>query len=140
MVEQPTKVFLSYALTDRAVAERIRRVLQQHSFQVFDPGFELQLGENWAERIGKELSDSDAMVVLLSSESVKSLNLRSEIGFALGSSNYQNRVIPVLIEPTEDIPWILRTFPMVKLSDSVDPGQEVLKALLGAIRGAANVM
>jgi len=51
---------------------------------------------------------SKAMVVLISPDSMRSKHVRQEIEYALGDPNYEGRVFPVEIRPTEDVPWILR--------------------------------
>lgn len=48
------------------------------------------------------------MIVLLSPESMRSDHVRREIEYALGDPNYEGRLFPVLVRPTENIPWILR--------------------------------
>ncbi len=41
--------------------------------------------------------------------------MRREVEFALGAPQYRGRLIPVLVRPTADMPWILTKFPIVKL-------------------------
>jgi len=75
---------------------------------------ELLPGENPWLTIGKALEDSHALVVLLSPESVKSELLNSELEYALGNENFRDRVFPVLVRPTKQIPWILKSLKYTK--------------------------
>ena len=59
------KVFLSYAMSDRAIAEKIRLKLSSAGLDVLDSEEFLVPGENWASRIGDALEGSGAMVVVL---------------------------------------------------------------------------
>ena len=102
------RVFLSYATPDRAYAQRLASRLTKEGYQVWDAGSELHPGDNWSLKIGEALQRSKAMVVLVSPEAVKSEWLRREVEYALGSANYAGRLIPIVVRPTKEIPWILR--------------------------------
>ena len=58
------------------------------------------------------------MVVLLSPDSVSSDWVRREIEYALGDPNYAGRLFPVLVRPTEDVPWILRKLEILHAKDN----------------------
>lgn len=55
------------------------------------------------------------MVVLISPKSVKSEQVEHEIQFALTRPQYKGRLIPVVVRPTKDIPWILTKFPVIRV-------------------------
>jgi hypothetical protein len=107
------KVFLSYAKPDQAYAQRLASGLAKEGYQVWDARNELLHGDNWSLRIGEALQQSDAMVVLLSPDAVKSEWIRREVEYALGSANYAGRLIPIVVRPTKEIPWILRKLKLV---------------------------
>ena len=65
-------------------------------------------GDNAASEISDALEGSDAVIVLVAPESMRSAWVRQEINFALGSPRYAGRLIPVLVKPTDEIPWILQ--------------------------------
>ncbi len=109
------KVYISYSSEDREVAKKVVSKLEQAGFEPWDPAAALFAGDNWALHIGKALQDSDAMVLLISPKSMKSEWVRHEIEFALGSPRYKGRLIPVMVKPTKDIPWILKRLPMVQI-------------------------
>jgi hypothetical protein len=107
------QVFLSYAAADRDVAGELAKGLQKLGYDVWYSDGRLYPGDNWPLEIGKALKESDAMVVLLSPESVRSESVNREIQFALSSQNYQRKLIPVLQRPTRGFPWILKRFHII---------------------------
>jgi len=76
---------------------------------------EILPGENFSLEVGKALERSEAIIILLSPDSVESSNVRSEIAYALSSPKFEGRVFPVVVKPTSGIPWFLQTFPMIHL-------------------------
>lgn len=113
------QVFISYNWKDQALAVRVAQVLRDEGFQVWNDS-EILPGENPGEAVARALCDSDAMVVLLTPNSVQSPQLRNELGYALGEERYRGRVIPVYAVPPEllaEAPWILKRFQGVKLAN-----------------------
>jgi hypothetical protein len=113
------KVFLSYSEKDSDVAKELAAQLEKAGFDTWDPAEVRFPGDNWALRIGKALQESEAMVVLISPDSMKSKTVRQEIDYALGSSRYKGRLIPVVVKPTKDSPWILKKLPSVSIGGNV---------------------
>jgi hypothetical protein len=104
------QIFLSYDKADRTYAKALSAQLERRGFSVWSPGEEVLPGDNVWLRVGEALKKSKAMVVLVSPDSMRSEYVRREIEYALGDPNYQGRLFPVQVRPTEDIPWILRKF------------------------------
>lgn len=113
------KVFLSYTEADREVAKGLASHLEKAGHTVWYPDGALFPGDNWALEVGKALDESEAMVVLLSPQAMKSDWVRKDIEFALGAVQYRRRLIPMMVKPTSDIPWILEKFPMVRLNKGI---------------------
>jgi hypothetical protein len=136
------KVFISYSMADAELAQRVVKYLKASGFQVWDDS-EVLPGDNWGEILAKALQESDAMVVLLTPNSVHSPNLTFEVSYALGSKDYKGRVIPVLAAspdqlPQAEIPWVLRRFQMLRLStDLEDTGADGLSSIAQALQQAA---
>ena len=133
------KVFISHAATDAKLANRVAHVLREAGFQVWD---ETQIlpGDNWGTQLAEALQESEAMVVLLTPNSLHSPNLSHEVGYALGKAGYKGRVIPVLAAspeqlPKEDIPWILHKFHIIQLQDQ-DKDEEGLRSIAQALQEA----
>lgn len=125
------KVFLSYAHSDERWARKISEQLDAAGFQVFDPADKLLSGDNWSLEIGKALDAAEAMVVLISPAAILSPWVRREIQYALGSEKYQDRLIPVEVEPTADFPWVLSHLQWIK-GDPSQAGRQVARILQAA--------
>ena len=116
------KVFISYAQSDERLAEKIAESLKQAGITIRDYRQEILPGELWSEKASQALRDSDAMVVLLTPEAVRSKQVRSEINYALGRDAFKNRLIPVVVGspdrlPKKEVPWILWELQVVKLPE-----------------------
>jgi len=96
------KVFLSYASEDRKVAGEIAEVLREEGHDVYPAA-------HWPQSIRAALDRADAFVVLLSPAAVGSPYVSEEINHALGSERFENRMIPVVLNRSTQIPWILQT-------------------------------
>jgi methylmalonyl-CoA mutase cobalamin-binding subunit len=134
------KVFISHAATDAKLAKRVAHVLREAGFQVWDETH-IFPGDNWGTQLAEALQESEAMVVLLTPNSLHSPSLSHEVGYALGKEGYKGRVIPVLAGspeqlPKEDIPWILQKFHMIHLQDQ-EKDEEGLRSIAQALQDAA---
>ena len=135
------KVFISHASTDAKLAKCVAEVLRDAGFQVWD---ETQIlpGDNWGGKLAEALQESEAMVVLLTPNSLHSPNLSYEVGYALGQADYKGRVIPVIAAPPEeqlskeDIPWVLYKLHMIYLRDQ-ERDAEGLRKIAQALKEAA---
>jgi hypothetical protein len=107
-------VFISYAHADEGAARKIGSALSRSGLKVWSDQ-EVMPGDNWSLKIGEALDHAKAMVVLISPDAMKSEGVRREIQFALASPNYAGRLIPVVVRPTKEMPWILRRIQHVRL-------------------------
>jgi hypothetical protein len=124
------KVFISYSDADEPWADGLRSALAKFDIEVWDPASHIAPGENWGLKYGKALEDSDAVVVLLSPASVKSDWVRSEIQYALSSPQFRDRLIPVLVRPTDEMPWILRKLRVIRATqDIAETARRIAKEL-----------
>jgi len=131
------KVFLSYADRDEKIARIIRTELEKGGFQVWDPVTNLAPGDNWALELGKALKDAQAMVVLLSPAALASNNVRREIEYALGEVRLKGRLVPAVIRPVKEIPWILETLKVVRIDSDPERGSRRVAQELKRIQTAA---
>jgi hypothetical protein len=113
------RVFLSHSEADKKWAEQLRAGLAEAGFEVWNPQSDALPGSNLHLELGKALERSDAMIVLLSPESVKSASVLSEIEYALSASQFRGRLISVLVKPTEEIPWILQKLSFIRATKDV---------------------
>ena len=131
------RVFISHASTDAKLAKRVAHVLREAGFKVWDDT-QILPGDNWGTQLAEALQESEAMVVLLTPNSLHSPNLSHEVGYALGKEGYKGRVIPVLAAspeqlPKEDIPWILHKFHIIQLQDQ-EKDEEGLRSIAQALQ------
>lgn len=135
------KVFISYSHKDSDLAKQITSELINEGLEAWNAETEILPGDNWAEKVSDALKDSDAMVVLLTPESLKSKWIQWEIQYALGNNSYNRRVIPVLVGSEENIslesvPWILRKLQMIRLSKP-EQAEEEISQITEALKLAA---
>jgi hypothetical protein len=100
-------VFISYASEDREWARKLVSYLKRKGLDVWDASSVLSPGDNWSLETGKALEKAEAMVVLVSPAATESENLKRELEYALVTKKFRNRLIPVIIRPTRELPWIL---------------------------------
>ena len=135
------KVFISYAQQDEKLARKIGDSLKQAGLNVWDYRREILPGDLWSDKASEALRDSDAMVVLLTPESTRSQQVRSEIDYALSRDAFKNRLIPVIVGSSEkilkrDVPWILWELQMVRLPEHGSQ-QEGIKQIARTLLEAA---
>ena len=107
------RVFLSHSESDKKMARGVAQGLIDQGLEVWFDEWELQPGGNFAKEIGKGLESSDAMVVFISPDSMQSWQ-REEIQYAITTPRFEGRLIPVMVKPTPDVPWILQTLNVVR--------------------------
>jgi len=117
LIIKKMRVFISHASEDADLARALAKHLSKMGLEAWSSDADVLPGENWAAKISEALDHSEVMVVLMSPAAVKSKWVREEIQYALGSNRYAGRVIPVLVEPTEDFPWVLRRFQGLEAGD-----------------------
>jgi len=76
------------------------------------------------------------MIVLISPDSTRSEQVRSEISHALGDRNYEGRIILVMIRPAEEVPWILNNLHMLRANSATQISKHVTGALKQEAVGA----
>jgi len=111
--QQPLRIFLSYTMADKGYALKLRHLLsKQPNFHIFTPEV-LSAGEDWESKLKGELSKCNIIVVLLSSNSITSGWVLSELGAAWVLNK---PIIPVTThsELLSQIPMNFRKFQSVE--------------------------
>ena len=134
------KVFISHAYTDDPFVRKVVTGLEEIGLEVWDATRKILPGDNWTDEVARALKESEAMVVLLTLDALRSSWVRREIEYALGEQSYRNRLIPVLVDdseelPKEDVPWILRRLHMIDMSEYAEEEEginQIARALLEA--------
>jgi hypothetical protein len=129
MTKKPAKVFLSYAKTDRAPAQKIGHQLREAGFEVWDPDQEILPGSDWTADLKIALDSADALVVFISPEGMASRSVSYEIQYALGAKHLRRRLIPVMMRPTDDAPWILDSLESVTYQSPSKTSRQIVNLL-----------
>ena len=96
-----TRVFISYAHSDRLIFELLKNKLIEKDLKVFDYN-DLKAGQNWMDTIIKSISQvcqDGCFVILLSENANRSVHIRKELEFAI--KNGCKRILPILIGDIE---------------------------------------
>src|SRR5438093_13693244 len=104
------------------VARELAKRLRNEGLDVWESDADILPGDNPAREMADALATADVLLVLVSPDSVKSQWVRREIDYALGSKRLQNRLLPVVVRSTDDVPWILQKFELVRIDDDVTRG------------------
>jgi hypothetical protein len=123
------KVFLSYARPDRDPAQKIGHHLRQAGFDIWDPEEEILPGADWSADLKIALDSADAVVVFISPEGMASRSVSYEIQYALGAKHLRRRLIPVVMRPTKDAPWILESLESVTYQNPAKTGRQIADLL-----------
>ena len=132
------QVFISRSWKDEILARKLTAVLEGAGFQVWDTFRNRWPGDNLAEMTANALKESQAMVVLLTPESLENPWVQSEIEYALSDINYAWRLIPVLVGDQqnfqkEQLPWILEKLQMIFLPEP-ENGEAELNQIVERLR------
>jgi hypothetical protein len=132
------QVFISHSWKDSSLAKKLATVLEKSGFRVWDVSQNLLPGDNWAKSVAQALDESQAMVVLLTPESIHSPWVKNEIEHALGNSTYAKRLIPVLVGAAEsEIPWILRKLDSIVALPDANANNDQLQKIAQMLKEAA---
>lgn len=96
---QNPRAFLSYSRRDAARADEILTALQSKGIDVFKDTEDILPAEDWRGRLKGLIGSADAVVFLMSTNSVRSEVCSWEIQL---SSALNKRLVPVLLEPVDE--------------------------------------
>ncbi len=135
------QVFISHSDETNVLAQKVSEALQRSGLEVWNGDQEILPGDNWAQKIAQALEESEAMVVLITPEALESTKVRNEINYALGSKNFNRRLIPVLVGSKESIPvgrlpWIFRHLNVIELPKH-DTQEEGINQIAQALHAVA---
>jgi hypothetical protein len=133
------KVFISHSHETEILAKKVGESLKRAGLDVWNDE-EILPGDNWAKKIGQGLESSQAMVVLLTPDSLNAPTVLRDIEYALGKKTFNKRLIPVLVGSEDNIspqklPWILKHLNVIKLPAyaNQDEGIEQITQALQAV-------
>jgi hypothetical protein len=122
-------IFLSYARTDQEPAQRTADHLRKAGFQVWDPDQEILPGADWTAELKSALESAQAMLVFISPAGMESRSVSHEIEYALGAKHLSGRLIPVVVRPTKDAPWIFKLLRSVRYQGPTKTTHQIIELL-----------
>ena len=110
-----SQVFLTYSLRDERAAAKIRNELCRSGLNVW---WDWESGRKpeWAFEVGRALEASDSMIVLVSPHAMTSDLVTRELEYAITNERFRNRLFPVVIQPTREMPGYFSLLPMFDLT------------------------
>ncbi len=113
-----TQVFLAYAETDRAIADKLRYSLMRMGITVWSSNRDIDSGQDFHQAVNQGIEATDNVVFLVSPESLKGPNCQHELDYAL---SLNKRVIPLLSKAVEaaDMSPSLQILQHIDLTDNV---------------------
>jgi hypothetical protein len=125
------KVFVSYSLSDAKYAKELVRALKRRGVRAWLDQFEISPGAPVQEEIEKALRASDAILILLTQESVSNPHVFFEIGAAVGLGK---QVLPVMAYGMEmsSLPPPLRFRQVLVRGQADETADELMKHLEAA--------
>jgi len=110
----PDTLFISYARKDVEFAQKLNADLQRHEVTTWIDELGIRGGEDWPNRIATAIEGCQAMLVILSPDSVASRWVQRELAFA---DQKGKRVLPLLYKPCGLRAWFELRFGNVQRAD-----------------------
>ncbi|MDJ0681681.1 MAG: toll/interleukin-1 receptor domain-containing protein, partial [Xenococcaceae cyanobacterium MO_167.B52] len=114
-----TQVFLSASEKDRAIKEKIGKILMRQGLTIWTNQTDIKTGTAFKIEINKGIEGADNFVYLISPDTLRSTYCLQEFAYA---SAHNKRIIPLLIQETDInlIPAKLQELQFIDLTDSED--------------------
>ena len=127
---RPNEVFLSHASPDQPFASSIAEQLRRHGIPVWYSRSNILGAQQWHDEIGAALQRCDWFLLVLSPHAVASMWVKRELLFALQQDRFENRIIPILLQPCkfDQLSWVLPSFQIIDFEKPLDEGfRDLLK-------------
>jgi formylglycine-generating enzyme required for sulfatase activity len=105
--------FISYSRVNSDFAVRLAKDLKKGDYDVWLDQLDIPTGSRWDDEIEKALEECEIFLIILSPESIKSQNVKDEIGYAIDTGKH---ILPVVLENCK-VPFRLRRFQYVDCTD-----------------------
>ncbi|MBQ7906508.1 MAG: toll/interleukin-1 receptor domain-containing protein [Clostridia bacterium] len=133
-----SKVFLSYARSDKAIAKKLHRHFKERGYSVWDDD-DLVCGDSWLNSVESQIKENSyrdgVFIFLVSKRSIQSKYAEREISYALSKGAF---VLPVLIKNDVDLDDLRSLLdgtlsyincPVIDINDFESGFEDILKAL-----------
>jgi hypothetical protein len=112
------KFFFAYARKDSDFVLRLAADLRAAGVDLWLDQFDVHGGQRWDLAVEQALKNCDALIAVLSPDSMASQNVMDEVSYALDEKKL---VLPILLRPGE-MPFRLRRLQYVDFTESYDTG------------------
>ena len=109
------EVFISHTRADSAFVSKLAQELDSRGLKVWSVDQHLEPGDHSAKVIEEGIHDAENILVVLSESSAHSDWVRAETAMALTQDG--KRIVPIFSTKNADVPFLLRAFRGVDLSD-----------------------
>ena len=109
------EVFISHTRADSAFVNKLARELDNRGLKVWSVDQHLKPGDHWAKVIEEGIHDAENILVVLSENSANSGWVQAETAMALTQDG--KRIVPIFSTRNADVPFLLRAFRGVDLSE-----------------------
>ena len=118
----PKEVFLSHSSENHLVATSVSETIRNHGVPIWYSPTNIIASQPWLEEIGRALRRCDWFMILLSGPAIDSIWVKRELFYALSHNQYNDRIMPVIIEPCnyEELAWPLGSFQIVDFTIDQD--------------------
>ena len=97
-------IFFSYSRKDRNKVDWIARQLKAGGFQIWIDRHDIPGGIEWSDSITTAIKNAEAFILILSPNSIESLEVKKELNTAIQN---RIRIIPVILHPI-DLNWLIK--------------------------------
>ncbi|EFH6051719.1 toll/interleukin-1 receptor domain-containing protein [Escherichia coli] len=127
------KIFLSYAHDDERIAQRIRNYLTHHCGDMIFVMSDMTTGSNLQSSISDAIANSDAVLFIISKNTEKSEWVSQEISLAIynKAKGKDIKLIPLRVDKNAEIPFFLKSYIYLDLSDDADFESEMSRLVIG---------
>ena len=137
-----SNIFISHASSNLHDAIGIKKHLLDLGFTVWMAAEDIQPGVNYAEEITKSISKADAVIVLLSPESIASPHVKREVNLTIDGQKF---LIPVLLGVQkdfvstlpEDWKYWLTVVQIINFKDGITTAMEISDVLNQKLKSSA---
>lgn len=129
------KVFISYSHADHSWAREFAKSMVDHGIDVWFDQFTVRAGDSLSDALEDGLRKSDALVLLITPESLGRPNLFFELGAAFGLNK---KIIPIISEDidTTALPIPLKRIKFLRRKSPAETARE-LAAEIATLYGEA---
>ena len=130
---KPREVFLSHASRDGDFANDVVEMLKSRGIKVWFSPHRIVGAQQWHDEIGLALNRCDWFVIILSPNAVRSKWVKRELVFALNSSRYDEKIVPLLLRDCDvaKFSWALPTIQWIDFRRSPTAGYRALLKIWG---------